>query len=40
MKIFADLHIHGPYAQACSKNTTIDLMEKNSKIKRERIQDE
>ena len=33
MKIFADLHIHGPYAQACSKNTTIDLMEKNSKIK-------
>jgi len=33
MRIIGDFHIHGPYAQACSKNTTIDLMEKNSKIK-------
>ena len=33
MKLFADFHIHGPYARACSKNTTIDLMEKNARIK-------
>src|SRR3989344_3640964 len=33
MKIYVDLHIHGPYAQACSRNTTIELMEKNAGIK-------
>src|SRR3989344_954274 len=33
MEIFADLHIHGSYAQACSRNTTIPLLEKYAKIK-------
>ncbi len=33
MKIFGDFHIHGPYAQACSKNTTLKLLEYNAKIK-------
>lgn len=33
MKLIADLHIHGPYANACSKNTTLKLLEQNSKIK-------
>jgi len=31
--IIADLHIHGPYARACSKNTTFPLLEKYAKIK-------
>jgi len=33
MEIKGDFHIHGRYAQACSKNTTIDDLEKNAKIK-------
>ena len=33
MKIIGDFHIHGPYAQACSKNTTLALLEKYAKIK-------
>ncbi|MBS3162273.1 DNA helicase UvrD, partial [Candidatus Woesearchaeota archaeon] len=33
MKLLGDFHIHGPYANACSKNTTLKLLEDNSKIK-------
>ena len=33
MKIFADLHIHGPYSRATSKNTTIETLEKHARIK-------
>ncbi|QQG39115.1 MAG: DNA helicase UvrD [Candidatus Woesearchaeota archaeon] len=33
MKVIGDFHIHGPYAQACSKNTTLDKLETYSKIK-------
>ena len=33
MKIIGDFHIHGPHAQACSKNTTLKLLEDNAKIK-------
>ena len=33
MKIIGDFHIHGPYAMACSKNTTIEKLEQNAKIK-------
>ncbi len=33
MQFIADLHIHGPYAQACSKNTTLKLLEENARIK-------
>ena len=33
MDIIADLHIHGPYAQACSRNTTLAKLEENAKIK-------
>ena len=33
MEIIADLHIHGPYAQACSRNTTLANLEENARIK-------
>ena len=33
MKLLGDFHIHGPYANACSRNTTLKLLEDNSKIK-------
>src|SRR3989344_4595237 len=33
MRIIGDFHIHGPHAQACSKNTTLKLLEDNAKIK-------
>src|SRR3989344_1743152 len=33
MNIISDLHLHGRYAQACSKNTTIELLSKYAKIK-------
>jgi len=33
MKIIGDFHIHGPYAQACSRNTTLRLLEDNARIK-------
>ncbi len=33
MKLIGDFHIHGPYAQACSRNTTLKLLEDNAKIK-------
>lgn len=33
MRIIADLHLHSRYAQACSKDTTIKLLEKWGKIK-------
>lgn len=33
MKIISDLHIHGRYAQGCSRKTTIGLLEKYGKIK-------
>jgi uncharacterized protein (TIGR00375 family) len=33
MRFIADLHIHGPYAQACSKNTTFALLEEWAKKK-------
>lgn len=33
MKLIADLHIHGPFANACSKNTTLKLLEDNARIK-------
>lgn len=31
--ILGDFHIHGPYAQACSKNTTLEKLETYAKIK-------
>ena len=31
--IIADLQIHSRYARACSKNTTLELLEKYAKIK-------
>src|SRR3990167_10995703 len=33
MQVFSDLHIHGPYAQACSRNTTLSKLEESAKIK-------
>src|SRR3989338_905528 len=33
MPFIADFHIHGRFAQACSKTTTIDDLERNAKIK-------
>ena len=33
MKLFGDFHIHGRYAQACSKTTTIEDLERNARIK-------
>ncbi len=33
MKIITDLHIHGPYAQACSKNTDIEKLESAARTK-------
>lgn len=33
MNLKADLHIHGRYAQACSKTTTIEDLERNARIK-------
>ena len=33
MQIIGDFHIHGRYAQACSKTTTIEDLEKNAKLK-------
>lgn len=33
MDFIADLHIHGRYAQACSKTTTIEDLERNARIK-------
>lgn len=33
MQFIGDFHIHGPYAQACSRNTTLELLEQNAKIK-------
>ncbi len=33
MEIFGDFHIHGPYAQACSKNTTLKKLEDGARLK-------
>ncbi len=33
MNIIADLHLHSRFAQACSKHTTIPLLEKSARIK-------
>jgi len=33
MQLISDFHIHGPYANACSRNTTLKLLEQNAKIK-------
>ncbi len=33
MKFIGDFHIHGRYAQACSKLTTLEDLERNAKIK-------
>ncbi len=33
MQFIGDFHIHGPYAQACSRNTTLELLEQNARIK-------
>ena len=33
MEFIGDFHIHGPYAQACSRNTTSENLESNAKIK-------
>ncbi len=33
MKIFADLHIHGPYSMATSRNTTVQNLEKYARMK-------
>lgn len=33
MSFIGDFHIHGPYAQACSKNTTLESLERNAKLK-------
>ncbi len=33
MRLTSDFHIHGPYARACSKNTTLQLLEKYARIK-------
>ncbi|MCK4827377.1 DNA helicase UvrD, partial [bacterium] len=33
MKIFADLHIHGPYSMATSRSTTLQNLEKYARIK-------
>jgi len=33
MNFIADLHIHGRFAQACSKTTTIEDLERNARIK-------
>ncbi|HLC58268.1 MAG TPA: endonuclease Q family protein [Candidatus Nanoarchaeia archaeon] len=33
MELFGDFHIHGRYAQACSKLTTLEDLERNSRIK-------
>ena len=33
MKLIGDFHIHGRYAQACSKKTTIEDLEKYARIK-------
>ena len=33
MKVFADLHIHSKYARACSKDSNLENLEKNSLIK-------
>ncbi|MBI5391858.1 DNA helicase UvrD [Candidatus Woesearchaeota archaeon] len=33
MDFIGDFHIHGPYAQACSRNTTLEKLEAGAKIK-------
>ncbi len=33
MRLFGDFHIHGRYAQACSKTTTMDDLERNARLK-------
>ncbi len=33
MELIGDFHIHGPYARACSINTTIKKLEDNARIK-------
>jgi uncharacterized protein (TIGR00375 family) len=33
MKVFADLHIHGPFSMATSRNTTVEILEKYARIK-------
>ena len=33
MQLIGDFHIHGAFAQACSRNTTLKLLEDNAKIK-------
>jgi len=33
MQLIGDFHIHGRYAQACSKTTTIEDLERNARIK-------
>ena len=33
MQLVTDLHIHGPFAQACSRNTTLAKLEESAKVK-------
>ncbi len=33
MEFIGDLHIHGRYAQACSKTTTLEDLERNARVK-------
>jgi PHP family Zn ribbon phosphoesterase len=33
MKFFADLHIHSRYSRACSKDISIETLEKAAKLK-------
>ena len=33
MHIIGDFHIHGRYAQACSKTTTLEDLERSARIK-------
>ena len=33
MEIISDLQLHSRFARACSKNTTLDLLEKYARIK-------
>jgi len=37
MRVFADLHIHSKYALACSKDSNLENLEKNSLINVDKI---